>query len=556
MSLLQLLASQQQFMFNQIALGGGWWTRAGPLWTRSTPERKPYASTPQPSVHDLPDVPPLLQSQRLGDGALPAKPSHAASKASWPSSKYHAASSSDHSPRFEGPGRQQAIIAPVRRDPSSSEPSWARRSPQAIPASSSDSSNIIGRKHGHLQEHHASDHVHQNQQPNQQQQQNQQPKEIVDFISQQISQATMLGQLRRLMLRYKANMEAVHVSTLLYTLQHIIHEQQTAALNPATAAQRLLAPQRYSHHPGTRLKPSATSPEHLSSATSLSNSIPPPSAILPAHSTPYTETDGPTQQLVAQMLGELGAMAWHFLKAHEMQAADIATALYSWAQLHWHPEPGLLAQAEKSFLTPSCLQSAKPLDLVRATWGFSALGHLQPGVLESLTPWVLAALPSLGLEELAELAEAVAFAGVWEEHGVVPVKPPHHKHRMRHQQQEQQLLPRKGDSGKLLLQMQQLQLLMPIADDMVEHLQGAGLSSSSTSSTAGPAATSSTASAAAAAGALLRFLLAMHHAGLNLKAEQLQPLALALKEQQQHLPRHQQPVAAALLKHLLLPYLC
>jgi hypothetical protein len=276
------------------------------------------------------------------------------------------------------------------------------------------------------------------------------------------------------------------------------------------------------------------------------------------------------------MLGELGAMAWHFLKAHEMQPADIATVLYSWAQLHWHPEPGLLAQAEQSFLMPHCLQKAEPLDLLRATWGFSALGHLQPGVLESLNPWLLAALPRFGLEDLAELAEAVAFAGVWEEHGVVPMKGTQHKHRLRHQphhQQQQhweQEQPRKGDSGELLLQMLQMQLLMPIAEALVQQVQAAGLNSSTikagstlrsaagVGSTTGPGgqAQGDTGVAATAAAALLRFLLAIHHAGIKLKPEQLQPLALTLKEQQQHLPRQQEAVAAALLKHLLLPYLC
>jgi hypothetical protein len=206
-------------------------------------------------------------------------------------------------------------------------------------------------------------------------------KGVTSFITSQISQATMIGQLRRLLLRYKAQMEPEHIAVMLDALANVLQQHYPYPTEPLPC-------------PTT----SATAAGAATAAPVVrAKWVPPP-------------VPPPAEQLVLAMLGDLGSLTWYALKAGDMAAEDIATVLYAWARMRWHPEPGLLAAAEAALLHSSCLDTLPPWALARAVRGVGYHKYLTPPVLVQLVPPLQAALPHCSLQQLGDIAAGLAAA--------------------------------------------------------------------------------------------------------------------------------------------------
>lgn len=119
-----------------------------------------------------------------------------------------------------------------------------------------------------------------------------------------------LGVLRRIMLKYKANMGPEQVANTLLCLQHLTLEGRRLR-GASPASQRGGSSSSSQHHADeelaqaaaqrrgasvARAQPRVRAAQEFSRATARA-----------------AESDGPQEQLVAQMLGELGNMIWHMM---------------------------------------------------------------------------------------------------------------------------------------------------------------------------------------------------------------------------------------------------
>jgi hypothetical protein len=251
---------------------------------------------------------------------------------------------------------------------------------------------------------------------------------VNSFITTQISQASMLGQLRRLLLRYKAQMEPEHIAVMLDALANVLQQHYPYPPDPLPSP------------------PGAPSTSAAAAATSApvgrAKWVPPP-------------VPPPAEQLVLAMLGDLGSLAWYALKGGDMAAEDIATVLYSWARMRWHPEPGLLAAAEAALLQSSSLDTLPTWAMARAVRGMGYHKYLTPPVLEQLAPPLQAALPHCSLQQLGDIAAGLAAAHAG---GVPKGMPPPAAAAVRHQQQA-------------ALQAQQVPLLQEVLHQLLLQLQ-------------------------------------------------------------------------------------
>jgi hypothetical protein len=137
-----------------------------------------------------------------------------------------------------------------------------------------------------------------------------------------------LGVLRRIMLKYKANMGPEQVANTLLCLQHLALEaRRLRGASPASqrGGNSSSAAWPSQHHAdeelaqaaaqrrgasGARAQPRVRAAQEFSRATARA-----------------AESDGPQDQLVAQMLGELGNMVWHMMG--DMNGACRASCMYA-----------------------------------------------------------------------------------------------------------------------------------------------------------------------------------------------------------------------------------
>jgi hypothetical protein len=125
-----------------------------------------------------------------------------------------------------------------------------------------------------------------------------------------------LGVLRRIMLKYKANMGPEQVANTLLCLQHLVLEARrlrgaSPASQRAGGSSSSSAAWPSQHHAdeelaqaaaqrrgasASRAQPRVRAAQEFSRATARA-----------------AESDGPQEQLVAQMMGELGNMVWHMM---------------------------------------------------------------------------------------------------------------------------------------------------------------------------------------------------------------------------------------------------
>jgi len=102
----------------------------------------------------------------------------------------------------------------------------------------------------------------------------------------QLLSCKSLGMLRRIMIKHKATMEPEHVSDTVLCLQHLVR---------AARASRGTGARGFAHHATSQ----ARSQPRVRAAGEFSRST-----------ARASESDGHMQQLMAQMLGELGSMIW------------------------------------------------------------------------------------------------------------------------------------------------------------------------------------------------------------------------------------------------------
>jgi hypothetical protein len=135
-----------------------------------------------------------------------------------------------------------------------------------------------------------------------------------DVLSDLVLACKGLGVLRRIMLKYKANMGPEQVANTLLCLQHLALEaRRLRGASPASqrGGSSSSAAWPSQHHAdeelaqaaaqrrgasGARAQPRVRAAQEFSRATARA-----------------AESDGPQDQLVAQMLGELGNMVWHMM---------------------------------------------------------------------------------------------------------------------------------------------------------------------------------------------------------------------------------------------------
>ncbi|KAF8071083.1 THO3 [Scenedesmus sp. PABB004] len=267
-----------------------------------------------------------------------------------------------------------------------------------------------------------------------------------------------LGVLRRIMLKYKANMAPSHTANTLLVLQHLV----LAARAARRAGGRAGGPPAAPGDAAAAARPwasAARAQPRVRAAQELSRAAPRGS-----------ETQGPQEQLVAQMLGELGNTIWHQMgdmagvrrggsgararRARVRTApprrarpthppgpsptgADLAKLLYSWAALEWHPEPKLLADVVASFLAAArgpaggAAQPPPPgaAEVAAGVWGLARLGEPFTGATLALLREQWAALVvHWGPQQLADVAWALTAtadedAAAAELAGEAPVAP-------------------------------------------------------------------------------------------------------------------------------------
>jgi hypothetical protein len=189
-----------------------------------------------------------------------------------------------------------------------------------------------------------------------------------------------LGVLRRLMLKHKANIGPSEAADTLLALQHLVlvaRRSSNAAARRAGSARAASPPPppplpplsattaAAAAVPGAEfvwvpaVAPAMAAPPHMQQSASSGEQQageqqsspswrPPVGHVAAAAARRTAETDGPSEQLVAQMLGELGNAVWH--QMGDMRGPELAKALFSWAAIGWHPEQQLLADVVASFL--------------------------------------------------------------------------------------------------------------------------------------------------------------------------------------------------------------
>ncbi|KAF6265929.1 hypothetical protein COO60DRAFT_769858 [Scenedesmus sp. NREL 46B-D3] len=245
-----------------------------------------------------------------------------------------------------------------------------------------------------------------------------------DVLSDLVLACRGSGVLRRIMLKYKANMGPEQVANTLLCLQHLALEarrlrgaspgsQRGGSSSSSTAlpshqhADEELAQAAAQRRgaSGARAQPRVRATQEFSRATARA-----------------AESDGPQDQLVAQMLGELGNMVWHMMG--DMNGADLSKLLYSWARLDWHPEQKLLADVATSFVAAANAESAAAATasssssadasahwLAAGLWGLARLGEPFGGpVLALLQQRWRSLLPFWNKQQVADLAWALVAA--------------------------------------------------------------------------------------------------------------------------------------------------
>ncbi|WIA31982.1 hypothetical protein OEZ86_002836 [Tetradesmus obliquus] len=236
-----------------------------------------------------------------------------------------------------------------------------------------------------------------------------------DVLSDLVLACKGLGVLRRIMLKYKANMGPEQVANTLLCLQHLTLEGRRLR-GASPASQRGGSSSSSQHHADeelaqaaaqrrgasvARAQPRVRAAQEFSRATARA-----------------AESDGPQEQLVAQMLGELGNMIWHMMG--DMSGADLSKLLYSWARLDWHPEQKLLADVATSFLAAASAEAtaanssasdASAHWLAAGLWGLARLGEPFNGpVLTLLQQQWRALLPFWSKQQVADVAWALVAA--------------------------------------------------------------------------------------------------------------------------------------------------
>jgi hypothetical protein len=128
----------------------------------------------------------------------------------------------------------------------------------------------------------------------------------------QLLSCKSLGMLRRIMIKHKSTMEPEHVADTLLCLQHLVR----AARYARRTGMRARLP--FMHHASQ-----AHSQPRVRAAGELSRS-----------KGRASESDGHTEQLMAQMLGELGSMIWFMVSAAARDYSRPLCAQPAWLLVH------------------------------------------------------------------------------------------------------------------------------------------------------------------------------------------------------------------------------
>eukprot|EP00879_Flechtneria_rotunda_P017951 GHRR01018815.1.p1 GENE.GHRR01018815.1~~GHRR01018815.1.p1 ORF type:complete len:447 (+),score=179.55 GHRR01018815.1:519-1859(+) len=235
-----------------------------------------------------------------------------------------------------------------------------------------------------------------------------------DACNQQLLGAKSIGVLRRIMVRYKANMGPQHVvNTLLCLQQCVLRARQQATQQTAlTKTSAASAQQQGQQHHSKPAALGSDSSIRFSPATSR------------ASRAGVGESEGPSEQLMAQMLGELGNMVWHMMG--DMTGSELAICLYSWARLQWHPEAQLLADVRASFISAAEQHQRQwqatsvgvsgpyvPFEqwLASGLWGLAKLDEMVHGpCLQLLLQHWRGLLPLWSPQQLADVARALVLS--------------------------------------------------------------------------------------------------------------------------------------------------
>ncbi|GBF88484.1 hypothetical protein Rsub_01197 [Raphidocelis subcapitata] len=210
-----------------------------------------------------------------------------------------------------------------------------------------------------------------------------QTKSVDDFMGATIAGATMLGQLRRLMLRYRAMLLPPHVVDILVAMERICSRRAAAAQSPP---------------------PPGAAPRGAAGGV---HSVRVQSAALPAAAV-NLDSQGPERQAILYMMGDLGNMLWGHLD--EIDAAGLANCIWAWARLSWHPEPQLLSEVARRFVDAALAAPLPPCALARGVWGLGALDALGASEADALAPRLREVAVEVEPSQLKATARALAAA--------------------------------------------------------------------------------------------------------------------------------------------------
>lgn len=207
----------------------------------------------------------------------------------------------------------------------------------------------------------------------------------------QIQTASMIGELRRIMIRYKANMQPKHVASMLYSMQR--------ALSPKPPKKK----QQQQQHPI-----SAMTADYVPETTKLgAPPLPPPASGTRARAVTGSIQPLNSDQLLAFMLGDLGNMVWH--RMDEFQPHELAQVLYAWGKLGWHPDLQLLSGVKsRLFFSSLSLLHVDAHHLSMALWGLAKMGHLGGDTLAITTPLLCDKIGDFNPQEIADVSWAGA----------------------------------------------------------------------------------------------------------------------------------------------------
>jgi len=260
-------------------------------------------------------------------------------------------------------------------------------------------------------------------------------------LTAQFRAAATIGELRRLLLRFRASMGPAHAAEAMHALQRVAAAAQRAQRRHAQQQERRRRRdeqqrRRVAGAPAAAGAPGG-GPRSSSAASAADDSSPDerqqqqqeqqqqqqqqPSS---DHQEPPggADTIGPMQLAAGAALGELGNALWLFCRQGRLLPRDAALVLHAWGCLRWwHADPGLLAAVRGAAVgqgpwgerpTGPPFGGCTGRDLALALFGLARTGALDAATVLAAGPRVRELLRAGGLDagEVADMAWALARA--------------------------------------------------------------------------------------------------------------------------------------------------